>query len=244
MKKSLLILIACLLANFAIGQDTIYLNLKYKEMDSSIGASYYKTIEKLESTHVIERVYLLSGQIRTETGLKIVDTDKKIYEGSHKIWYKTGELHFSSLYEKGKKHGAFLSFWKNGVQKRQDIYKRGKLKKKGVCKNEKGEKVPYYDFETFPSFPGGQKEMYAFIKRQIKYPSLSKANNIGGKVIVDFKIDTTGKVIEVKIKQSVNAEIDREALRIINSMPHWSPGFQDGTAVSVKYRIPIMFNPN
>ena len=242
MKKHTLILTFFFILNFAFGQDTIFLNNKYEEIESFKEASYYKTIEKLETDKIIERFYLKSGQIRIETEFKSTDNNEKISNGFRKVWYDTGELRFVSFYENGKKNGAFLSYWKNGTLKRKDNYKRGKLKK-GDCWNENGEKVKYYNFEIYPSYPGGKQKMYTFIKRHMRYPILSKKYNIGGKVIVDFKIDTAGKIINIKIKQSVNDEIDKEALRIINLMPNWTSGFQDGIAVSVKYRIPIIFKP-
>ncbi|MBT8318493.1 MAG: TonB family protein [Lutibacter sp.] len=243
MKKLTLILTFFFISNFAFGQDTIFLNDKYEEVESFKEAIYYKTIEKLENNKIIERLYLKSEQIKTETEFKATEDDKRVYNGFHKVWYDTGELRFVSFYENGKKNGDLLSYWKNGILKRKDNYKKGKLKK-GDCWNENGEKVKYYDFEIHPSYIGGKQRMYQFIKRHMRYPILSKKYNIGGKVIVDFKIDITGKVIDAKIKQSVNEEIDREALRIINSMPNWKPGLQDGIPVKVRYRIPMIFNPN
>lgn len=231
------------MTSFVIGQDTIYYNDNYEEIKSYKEASYYKTIEKFENINIIERFYLKSGQIKSKTEFKLTENDKKIYNGNRKVWYDSGELRIVSFYENGKKNGEFLSYWKNGILKRKDIYKKGKLKK-GDCWNKTGEKVKYYDFEIHSKYPGGKQRMYQFIKRHMRYPTLSKKYKIGGKVIVDFKIDTNGKVIDARITQSVNEEIDNEALRIINLMPRWKPAFQDGIPVKIKYRIPLTFNPN
>lgn len=242
MKKHILISSFFLLTKFAIGQDTIYLNDNYEDIKSFKEASFYKIIEKFDNNKILERFYLKSGKIKSETELKVTENDKKVFNGKRKVWYESGELRFMSNFENGKIDGEFLSYWKNGNLKRKDFYKKGKLKK-GHCWNENGEKIKYYDFEIHPSYPGGKQKMNQFIKQNLKYPQLSKKYNIGGKVIVDFVIDINGKIVDANIKQSVNKEIDNEALRIINSMPKWKPGLQDGIPVKVKYRIPIVFNP-
>ena len=242
MKKHILISTLLFLSIFAFGQDTVFLNDKYEKIKLSKEASFYKTIKNIDSDKLLERFYLNSGQILSETEYQLSKNDKKIYSGVHKTWYNTGELRFVTVYENGKKNGEFLSYWKNGVLKRKDLYKNGKWKK-GECWDENGKNVKYYDFEIHSKYPGGQNKMYKFIKKNIKYPPLSKKHNLGGRVVVDFKINKDGSIYDINISKGVNSELNNEAIRIIKLMPKWSPAFQDGIAVSVKYRIPIIFNP-
>lgn len=95
-----------------------------------------------------------------------------------------------------------------------------------------------------PEFPGGKRELISFIKKNLRYPSISNQYKIGGKVILEFKVDKLGFVQNIIVKTGVNVEIDNEAIRIIKAMPRWKPGLQDGNPVSVKYRLPILFQPN
>lgn len=240
--KNYTLILFCVITNFAIGQDTIYLDDNFKEIKSFKEASFYKTKAKLDNNNILERFYYKSGQIKSETEFKLTKNDKKIYNGNHKSWYESGALRFVAFYENGKKNGEFLSYWKNGILKRKDYYKNGKLNK-GDCWDVNGEKVKYYNFEIHPKYPGGNSKMVQFINKNLRYPPLSQKYNLGGKVVVDFKINTDGTVYDIKIREGINAELDEEATRIIKSMPKWSPGYHDGIAVSVKYSIPIVFNP-
>lgn len=95
--------------------------------------------------------------------------------------------------------------------------------------------------EEMPSFPGGEKEMLLFINRSIKYPVIAQENGIQGRVICTFVVDRTGKVTDAEVFRSIDPSLDKEALRVVNSMPNWKPGKQNGKPVRVKYTIPITF---
>ena len=90
----------------------------------------------------------------------------------------------------------------------------------------------YSVVETMPDYLGGQKELLSFLSRNIKYPTKAEENKIQGRVVIQFVVNKDG---------SVDPELDKEALRVVNSMPQWKPGMQKGEAVSVKYTIPIAF---
>jgi len=244
MKNIFTFLLFISVAYSLFGQDTIYFDDEWNKTKSLKVAAYYKIVEKNKDEHnqITERTYFKSGQIKYETQFSLDNKEKKTYNGLHKSWYENGILRFVSTYLNGKKNGDFISYWENGILKRKDFYKNGKLKK-GDCWNENGEKVEYYAFEIHPKYPGGKVKMYEFIKKNLKYPELSKQYNLGGKVVVDFKIDTDGNVCDIYIHETVNSELDKEAIRIIKSMPKWTPGYHDGIATSVKYRIPINFSP-
>ena len=86
--------------------------------------------------------------------------------------------------------------------------------------------------EQMPQFPGGQAEMMQFISKNMKYPTIAQENGVVG---------ADGKVRDVKVLRGVDPYLDKEAVRVIMSMPKWIPGKQNGKAVSVKYTIPVMF---
>lgn len=95
--------------------------------------------------------------------------------------------------------------------------------------------------ETTPEYPGGQEAMYAYLGKNIKYPKRDLYMNITGKVIVQFVLDTLGFVTDSKIIKSVSPTIDAEALRVVNNMPQWRPGYHKGKAVKVMMTLPISF---
>ena len=93
-----------------------------------------------------------------------------------------------------------------------------------------------------PQFPGGSKAMREYLKTNMRYPQIAKENGIQGRVILQFVVDETGKVRDPKILRSVDPALDAEAIRLVEAMPRWMPGMQDGKAVAVRYTIPVMFS--
>ena len=103
-----------------------------------------------------------------------------------------------------------------------------------------GTKV-YETVEQMPEFPGGMEALINFLQENVKYPENAVKNNIEGRVFVQFIVDKTGQVCDAKVVRSVNEELDAEAIRVVNSMPNFIPGRQDGKAVSVFFTLPINF---
>lgn len=100
----------------------------------------------------------------------------------------------------------------------------------------------YTYVEEMPTFPGGENEMYSYIKKNVKYPALARENNISGKVYVNFVVDKDGNIKDVKLIRGIGGGCDEEALRVIKSMPNWKPGKQNGRSVPVSYNMPINFS--
>ena len=95
--------------------------------------------------------------------------------------------------------------------------------------------------EEMPEFPGGQKALMEYINRNLKYPAEAHAKGIQGRVIVTFVIQKDGSIADTEVARSVDPNLDKEAVRIISSMPKWKPGKQRGQAVNVKFTVPLMF---
>ena len=96
--------------------------------------------------------------------------------------------------------------------------------------------------ESMPEFPGGQQEMMKFIAENIKYPVIAQENGIQGRVICQFVIEKNGSVTDIQVvRSSGDASLDKEAERVIKTMPKWKPGKQRGKPVRVKYTIPVAF---
>ena len=95
--------------------------------------------------------------------------------------------------------------------------------------------------EQMPSFPGGQAALFQWLSSNIKFPVVAEENGVQGRVIVTFVVERDGSIREVKVAKSVDPSLDKEAVRVISSMPKWIPGKQKGSAVRVKYTLPVTF---
>ena len=99
-----------------------------------------------------------------------------------------------------------------------------------------------YSCTTMPSFPGGDTALMNFLRDHLRYPEEAVKNNVQGKVIVQFVVEKDGKIGKVKIAKGVSKELDREAVRVVKSLPSFSPGLNsDGDPVRVWYTLPITF---
>jgi protein TonB len=95
--------------------------------------------------------------------------------------------------------------------------------------------------EEMPSFPGGQGALMSYLASNIKYPVVAQENGVYGRVIVSFVVERDGSISDVRVARSVDPSLDREAQRVVKSMPRWKPGKQNGSAVRVKYTVPVVF---
>ena len=95
--------------------------------------------------------------------------------------------------------------------------------------------------EEMPSFPGGSAALMSYLSSNTKYPVVAQENGVQGRVIVSFVVERDGSISDVKVARSVDPSLDREAQRVVKSMPKWKPGKQNGSTVRVKYTVPVVF---
>ncbi len=98
--------------------------------------------------------------------------------------------------------------------------------------------------EQLPQFGTDNTELIRFLQENVKYPQDAAKNKIQGRVLVQFIVDKEGNVKDPTILQEVYPSLDAEALRVVKLMPRWTPGYQDGQPVNVKYALPIVFKLN
>ena len=110
-----------------------------------------------------------------------------------------------------------------------------------VQEEEEADAPVFFIVEEMPVFPGGEEALRKYIAQSVKYPAIAQENGIQGRVFVAFVVNTKGEVTDVKIARGVDPNLDKEAIRVVNSMPKWSPGKQRGKAVKVSYTVPINF---
>ena len=95
--------------------------------------------------------------------------------------------------------------------------------------------------EQMPMYPGGDAALMGYLRDNIHYPTVAAENGVQGRVVVGFVVERDGSITDVKVLRSVDPSLDREAMRVVKSMPRWTPGKQNGSAVRVKYQVPVTF---
>ena len=107
---------------------------------------------------------------------------------------------------------------------------------------EEDEQVIFQVVENDPEFPGGIEALMKYLQQNIKYPQLARENNITGKVYVTFVVERDGSVTGVRVLRDIGGGCGQEAVRVVKSMPKWTPGKQRGKAVRVQYNLPVNFS--
>ena len=98
--------------------------------------------------------------------------------------------------------------------------------------------------EQMPQFVGGEKELMSYLSKNIKYPIIAQQTGIQGTVLLRFVVGKDGNIRDVTILRSLDSSCDKEAVRVVGSMPQWVPGRQNGVAVAVYYTLPVRFRLN
>ena len=112
---------------------------------------------------------------------------------------------------------------------------------KVIVQEEVKEEKVFEIVEQPPSFPGGESAMYEWLSKNINYPVIAQENNIQGRVTCQFVVGRNGEIEDVRVVRGVDPSLDKEAIRVIKSMPKWIPGRQGGNAVKVRYTLPVQF---
>ncbi|MCU0456334.1 MAG: energy transducer TonB [Bacteroidales bacterium] len=112
---------------------------------------------------------------------------------------------------------------------------------KEEVQEEEAEPEPFVVVEEMPMFPGGDPALLTYIAEHTNYPEVAKENNIQGKVIVRFCVTAKGSVSQISVLKSVDPELDKEAVRVVSTLPAFKPGKQGGKPVPVWYMVPINF---
>jgi protein TonB len=95
--------------------------------------------------------------------------------------------------------------------------------------------------EVMPEFPGGMAALLAYIQKNLHYPAMAREEGIEGKVVIRFIVNTLGEIEGAKVEKAIGGCCDKEALRVVNAMPKWKPGKQNGHNVKVYYTLPVTF---
>lgn len=237
----------CLLIFFAMSvssataQDTILLDSKHVEVKDPADMIYYSVItrDSTDSNKVRVRTYYASDQLKAVQYYS--DYSAEILDGEYRQWFPTGQLASIITYKQGKIDGKFQMYWDNGQLKRDDAYKDGELVS-GSLYGKDGSPETYYAFNIIPVFPGGNAALQKFIKINTRYPKAARRKRVSGTVHVKFQIAIDGTVTNPVIARSDSELLNEEALRIVKSLPKFTPGYQDGKPVPVMMNFPFVFS--
>jgi periplasmic protein TonB len=113
--------------------------------------------------------------------------------------------------------------------------------KKEVIKEEVEEVFNTANVQQKPMFPDGEAALAAYLRDNIKYPAVAKDNGIQGKVILRFTVAKSGNIENVEVVRGIGGGCDQEAVRVVQAMPNWSPGKNNGKPVKVTFTLPVTF---
>lgn len=113
-----------------------------------------------------------------------------------------------------------------------------------VVEEEQSEQHIFEIVEEMPEFPGGMGECLAFLGKNTKYPIVAQENGIQGRVVCSFVVNQDGSIVDIEVIRSIDPALDKEAMRVVGTMPKWKPGKQRGKAVRVKFNVPVLFRLN
>lgn len=246
-------------------KDTIYLDFKWEETVDFNKVEYYRLVDKIDDLYLVRDFYFKSHNLQMsgtfidekltiEDGgfsyyeqdstsyflARKVNYDKGKINGLDSYFYSTGELYYTYDYDFGQLNGDFLVYYKNGQIKRKEFFVYD-IQKSKDCYSIKGKKIKYYPFEVAAEFKGGINAVRNFIAANIEYPEYATEHKIEGKVHLRFVIDEQGFVSNVTVTQSAYELLDKEAIRVVYSMPQWKPAEFDGEKVKSYYTLPINF---
>ena len=129
----------------------------------------------------------------------------------------------------------------NGVQSNAEIDKVSSGTMAVEDLKDREQEITYDEVEVKPSFPGGLTALTQWLNGNVNYPAKAAKDGVEGRVIVEFVVEKDGSINDVKVVQSVDPLLDKEAVRVVKSMPSWIPGKQNGKPVRVTYSVPIVF---
>lgn len=183
--------------------------------------------------------------VKQEQVQKVVEKVKSSVKFTAPVIKKDDEVRpedeLKSQDELMKSSAAIGSFDVVGNDEGGEVLKAKEVIAQEPVKPKEEENKVFDVVEQMPSYPGGMGALMQYLSSNIKYPVIAEENGIQGRVVCTFVVERDGSITDVRVAKSVDPSLDKEACRVIKSMPHWIPGKQNGSAVRVKYTLPVTF---
>lgn len=261
-QKKLYLLITLFIIQYSVAQDTIttFYDQKWKEIKNIENATFYRKFFTSGNTYLANDYYK-NGNIQM-TGT-YANKKGTLREGFFKYFFENGNVKSEGNYLKNEQNGKWKNYLENGTLDSEGEYVKGKKNgewiwysesgkicaKENYIKNkrsnykffdEEGKEVDISSAEYLASFQEGDSNNFTnWVLKNIKYPIEAKGTH--GTVVIEFYVNTLGKVENIKITKSVNQFLDAEAIKVINSSPTWNPAKDHNKYVKLFYSIPITF---
>jgi len=158
-----------------------------------------------------------------------------------RYWDVDGHLDREGFYKDGIMNGEWKWYFENGQVSSIEFYKDGKLLNLRHFNEDGEEQLNDTVNLVYPEYSGGDSARIAFFVDNVNYPERIIEKRISGTVIVSFIVEKDGSISSAKVTQSVNPELDNEALRVINRMPNWAPGKIHNRPVRFEFNMPVRF---
>ena len=211
--------------------------------DSSGKSLDFKTLKDKTST--------LIHYTRNSMKRELANYQNGLRDGLSQHFYKDGKTYSDENYSAGMKEGVSTKYFSNGEVFYSEVYMNNSMINGSYVETKDFSKVRAVEKsidslneeedQNMPQSLGGEKGMMAFIQANIIYPEKAKKFSTQGIVYLTFVIERTGTIRDVKVLKGVTDELDAEALRVLQKMPAWIPGFQNGFPFTVQFNLPIKF---
>ncbi len=223
--------------------DTAFFTNAHRKTTHKDSADYFtvRNYDREDSNRVVMRKHSMNGRVLGENHFS--DFRRLIKNGINREYFPSGALAKEISYVNNKMEGAFNTFHENGKIKRRDWYKSDTLLT-GQCFSNDGKDTNWYAYEQEPQFPGGPDSLIKFIRKTLVYPHIAQLQGMEGTVNILFTVTRDGAVTAVRLYKRVSPVLDAEAIRVVNSMPHWIPGKRDGEPTSWDLVLPVVFRLN
>lgn len=241
--------------------DTVYLNADFVKITDKTQAAYvqytlfntptredgliktfYITGEKYSEHPIQDKTLKTTGYSREWHKNGQLKYEQQIQNnfpiGDLNEWYDNGQLYY--IYKDLGNRGEALTYYRNGTRKRIETFEKGKSVQ-GKCFTQTGQDTIFFPHKEYPVFPGGLENLYMYLGKNVKYSRAAIKQKAQGIVVLQFGVSKAGQIGNVIVLRSVHPELDNEAIRLVNSMPAWQPGKEEGVFKNVRYTLPISF---
>jgi TonB family protein len=241
--KSTLTAILTLLSGSVFAQQVKYLNEHFTQINFKEKAVYYTETTKTGPASGIVKTFYMNGQLLSEENFSNLRYLKR--EGLTRNYYNNGNLKTEISYKEGVFNGPLKTYYPNQRLKRAELYENGQFVA-GKCLTAAGYDTAHFAYQLDPQFPGGEGAMQEYLIQNTRIPItpidyMLIKRGFKNFVIVKFVVTAEGDITDAVISRSLSTYHDRETMRLVEKMPKWNPGLQDGERTAIEYTLPIGF---
>jgi protein TonB len=244
-KRNLIAIIAVILLAIACQIGLTLKNIADEREKQRIALQEAMEMTKLEQQQKKEPEVKRKDIVKQENVEKVVEKVKSSIKFTAPVIKKDNEVRPEDMMKSQDEilstNTAIGAFDVKGNDEAGEVLKAKEVIATEPVKPKEEENKVFDVVEQMPSFPGGQGALMNYLNSNIKYPVIAEENGIQGRVVVQFVVGKDGSISNVHVVKSVDPSLDKEAVRVVENMPRWIPGKQNGQSVTVRYTLPVTF---